>query len=1513
MIKRIISVSILLSLVLSAIFQVQPEVNAQCPTTLTVDITCGPYLLVDSNKPGLEGPMVTTVSAVVSNTAGTTAEDIHVYIGDGTTPGSFPTGSDPPHHLSMVGSAADATRYIGNLAAGESKTIYWQIVYPTTYSQTYPFTVWADNEAGCSAQDTFTFTTRSAISASANKLLGIFTFSPPGGIVHPGNVITVTDTDFNLGRIGDGPHNEEDAWMQPVGNPDFDPSCFRLVKTEVYLESISPIVYTDQLYFTGIKSYTYNPTDYVKYYFIALKPCSTVVKPYQEVASGTQEKYSGDYDKTASTVILTSEGGAISLSKSVNPKTAVAGSTLTWTITYGNTSSYPIGAPESGNGLVIIDENIPANTTYVAGSVTSSRLSTVFFSVDNGTTWTTTEPPASQVTTIKWHIDEPIPANTSPAGTVSFQSIVNTGASPGTNICNSAIARIGEGATLASSSECANVGVPLVSAKKSDSLLIDADGNGHPSPGDTIRYSIFISNSGAEVARNLVFTDSPGTDTTLVVGSVDSSGCSTCLITSGNDPGDSTVAINVGDLAPQKTVSVYFNVLIKNTACDEVSNQGWVNGSNFARLKTDDPDTVSPADRTVTTLTIPVANLTITKYGPISATVNSTITYTGTVTNSGKNTAYNVVLTDYLPAGVNFTGSSHSAVYDSVNNKVTWQLGNVPPGTSIPGWLNAYISSSVADDTVLVNTFDLAWDDCHGNPSGTTEAQWETTANTHPQLTIDKTGLGESYPGGIVHYVIRIENSGGMTAENVSLVDTLPTGLLYVSSNPSGSNVSGEISWNIGTIEPGGVVLINLTAKVDDIVSGGTTLTNLARVVWEDESGNPYGPIDDSQNTTIFTTPQLAITKMGPVVAAIGSIITYTGTLTNVSNSTAYKIILTDKLPEGLDFVSSSHSAVYNTSSNTVTWEMGNLPPGASIPGWLSVYVSPSVAEDSVLINTFSVEWEDDSSNRYGPATASWNSTAHESHFEIVKSGPEKAFPGDTIEYTIQVTNLGSCDEVSNVVVRDLLPAGLSYVSSDHGGNEQSGTITWNLGTLAVGETIDIMVTANVSSSINNGIKLTNTATVNWEYPGGDRQVSDTWDTTINTQPKLIINKCGADTALPGDTFNYTIEVCNTGGSNALNVVLSDFLPAGLSYSDSSAGGTNSSGVVTWNLGTIWPKTCQSIRLAVTVDADVSNNSLLNNTASVIYEDTAANNYGPASAQSSTIIHTRPFLQITKTGSAIAYQGEYVVYDIVVRNFGGSDALNVTITELLPIELNYASSNRTAIYDPDTYGTGVVKWELGTIAPGKSQSISVTAAVDYGLYDGTAVLNIASATWHDSEGNEYGPISSIVSTRIDHTATLTKSGYPDPVTGGETITYYLAYENIGATTLTRVVVTESYGSFVNFISATPAPDSGTNDHWTIGTLNPGDTGEIEITVFVNSNTPDQTIIRNKAYLTADQPIREEVDQKTTTIARQEPKPTPSIGGVVIPINRCRLLLPWLLLSAILVIPITQLRKNQTQY
>jgi len=460
-----------------------------CPTTLTLAVLSDPYLLIDSNDPA-SGPQVQVAHATITNTGPATAYAVYLYIGNGITPGTFSPGSDG-QTLSMLGSVADATRFIVDLAAGESKTVYWMLkypLYPITSGRTYPMTIWASNADGCFAQDSHTFTTQSSIRAAANKMLGTVTLDPADGQVHVGNILTVTVTGFNLGVIG----QNGDAWFQPVGNPDFNPDQFRLVRTEVYIHSLagqcgypSMPVY-DQLYLPGIRTcYSFNAADYIKYYFVATAEGTTTAKLYQQAASGQPEKYSIDYGKAGATVTITAHCGGVTLWKSVNPEAATANTVLTWTITYRNDSGLPVGDPATGNGLTVREDAIPANTTYVAGSATCSGACIRYYSTDNGVTWTATEPSPASVTSIKWFINQVIAANST--GTVSFQSRVNSGVVGNPLICNTASAGVGDCPFVPTDTVCVNSLGP-------DLDLIKVVSDHSPCESGVITYTVTVSN-----------------------------------------------------------------------------------------------------------------------------------------------------------------------------------------------------------------------------------------------------------------------------------------------------------------------------------------------------------------------------------------------------------------------------------------------------------------------------------------------------------------------------------------------------------------------------------------------------------------------------------------------------------------------------------------------------------------------------------------------------------------------------------------------------------------------------------------------------------------------------------------------------------------------------------------------------------------------------------------------------------------------------------------------------------
>jgi uncharacterized repeat protein (TIGR01451 family) len=108
------------------------------------------------------------------------------------------------------------------------------------------------------------------------------------------------------------------------------------------------------------------------------------------------------------------------------------------------------------------------------------------------------------------------------------------------------------------------------------------------------------------------------------------------------------------------------------------------------------------------------------------------------------------------------------------------------------------------------------------------------------------------------------------------------------------------------------------------------------------------------------------------------------------------------------------------------------------------------------------------------------------------------------VTFTITAQNLGA-DPATSVVVTDVLPAGLTFVSaSPSQGTYTAGSGLWNLGALAFGATATLQITATVTGST----PVTNTATRTVTTPADPNPANDTASSTVtgSTIPGLPNN-----------------------------------------------------------------------------------------------------------------------------------------------------------------------------------------------------------------------------------------------------------------------------------------------------------------------------------------------------------------------------------------------------------------------
>jgi uncharacterized repeat protein (TIGR01451 family) len=113
--------------------------------------------------------------------------------------------------------------------------------------------------------------------------------------------------------------------------------------------------------------------------------------------------------------------------------------------------------------------------------------------------------------------------------------------------------------------------------------------------------------------------------------------------------------------------------------------------------------------------------------------------------------------------------------------------------------------------------------------------------------------------------------------------------------------------------------------------------------------------------------------------------------------------------------------------------------------------------------------------------------------------------------------------------------------------------------------------------------------------------------------------------------------------------------------------------------------------------------------------------------------------------------------------------------------------------------------------------------------------------------------------------TIQKSEDKDPVPAGAVLNYTINYSNSGDAAAQDVQIVETYDPNVTFYWAGPEADSGTNNVWTIGTLDPGENGTIYVQVGVANSLDPGTVLVNEVAMSGRR-LQTVTDVETTTVS-----------------------------------------------
>jgi len=213
--------------------------------------------------------------------------------------------------------------------------------------------------------------------------------------------------------------------------------------------------------------------------------------------------------------------------------------------------------------------------------------------------------------------------------------------------------------------------------------------------------------------------------------------------------------------------------------------------------------------------------------------------------------------------------------------------------------------------------------------------------------------------------------------------------------------------------------------------------------------------------------------------------------------------------------------------------------------------------------------------------------------------------PGNTITYEVEIRNVGYF-EMTGVGFNETLPDDVVYLGADPAPDSIDGnTLEWNLGSVA-GETAwtPVYVQVQIPPTLTHGTTLVNSAEV-WANeigedirPGNNSYV---FELTVRDDVDLAVTKSGVGEPAIGEKFNYFLDYYNLGGAQAAGVVVTDVLPAEVSFISADPAPTAMSGqLLTWTVGTL-PGNQWGGRIEITAEIDAP--GTVKNMAGVDYPD----------------------------------------------------------------------------------------------------------------------------------------------------------------------------------------------------------------------------------------------------------------------------------------------------------------------
>ena len=492
-----------------------------------------------------------------------------------------------------------------------------------------------------------------------------------------------------------------------------------------------------------------------------------------------------------------------------------------------------------------------------------------------------------------------------------------------------------------------------------DSLIVDTNHDGVVNPGDTVHYTVVVENAGdyngLDVA-DVIYRSGVDPLTRLVVGSVVSS---QGTVTTGNTPGDNSIQVALGTLGDGKSATISYDVLLTNpfpAGADTIVCQGRVRYETQYEIVTDDPDTPTPGDPTLTPVVAAPDFRILKDDGNVSVEPGGPIVYTLTYSNEGDQDATGVFLRETVPAHSTFNALASTPGWVCAPNGNTGSICTlaIGPLRGKGGGGTARFAvqtiNPVPAGVAQIDNRACIQDDGLNGPDPTPANNCDDEATPlvgQPDLRIVKEDGGVTVePAGTVIYTLTYSNTGNQGATGVILREIVPANTSF----NAGASTAGwtcvpnaaagsACTFTLGGVPGGANGTVRFAVQaLSPVPAGVDQLDN--RVCIEDDNTNGPDPTPtndcDDETTPITAQPDLRIIKDdGGTNLEPGWTAVYTLDYANIGNQGATGVTLREVVPANTSFNAAASTAGWVCIPNigagsACTLNIGSLAGGAN-------------------------------------------------------------------------------------------------------------------------------------------------------------------------------------------------------------------------------------------------------------------------------------------------------------------------------------------------------------------------------------------------------------------------------------------------------------------------------------------------------------------------------------------------------------------------------------------------------